>query len=198
MDDWRCWIIYNAGLMKIRNFQTVVVLGMVAPAVLAATMIAHADSVTDRLLGVPSAKAAILRSGEVQAIIKPSVREAAPGQSIEVSADFTIASPWHIYGKPISTEYVPTTVTFDNALVAKQSMDFPKPEMLKFEALGQTLPVYKGSLHAGGNVKLRPDLKPGDYQLSGKVEFQECSDNICKMPQSLPFAIPLTIASSAH
>jgi hypothetical protein len=184
--------------MKLRNFYTVVILAIVVPAIFAAAMIARADSVTDRLLGVPSAKAATVRSGDVQAIIKPSVRQAAPGQDIEVSADFTIASPWHIYGKPISTDYVATTITFDNALVAKQSMDFPKPEMLKFEALGQTLPVYKGSVHAGGDLKLRPDLKPGDYQLSGKVEFQECSDNICKIPQSLPFAIPITIASSAH
>jgi hypothetical protein len=180
--------------MNIRNF---VILGMVAPAIFAAA-IARADSVTDKLLGEPSAKAATVRAGDVQAIIKPSVRQATPGQDIAMSADFTIGSGWHIYGKPISTDYVPTTITFDNALVAKQSMDFPKPEMVKFEALGQTLPVYKGSVHAGGDVKLRPDLKPGDYTLAGKVEFQECSDNICKMPQSLSFEIPITVASSAH
>jgi DsbC/DsbD-like thiol-disulfide interchange protein len=181
--------------MKIRNL---VILGMVAPALLGAAIIARADSVTDKLLGVPSAKAATVRAGDVEAIIKPAVRQAAPGQDIPVSADFTIGSGWHIYGKPISTDYVATTVTFDNGLLAKQSMDFPKPEMVKFEALGQTLPVYKGSMHAGGNIKLRPDLKPGDYQLAGKVEFQECSDNICKMPQSLSFEIPITVASSAH
>jgi Disulphide bond corrector protein DsbC len=184
--------------MKLRKFHLLVIAGMVAPAIVAAAMIARADSVTDKLLGVPSAKAATVRSGDVEAIIQPSVRQAAPGQEIAVSADFTIASPWHIYGKPISTDYVPTTIIFDNALLAKQSMDFPKPEMMKFEALGQTLPVYKGSMHAGGNVKLRPDLKPGDYQLAGKLEFQECSDNICKMPQSLAFEIPITVASSAR
>jgi DsbC/DsbD-like thiol-disulfide interchange protein len=183
--------------MKLRIFHPVI-LAMVAPAVLAVTMIARADSVTDKLLGVPSPKAAVVRAGDVQAIIQPSVRQAAPGQDIAVSADFTIGSGWHIYGKPISTDYVPTTVTFDNGLIAKQTMDFPKPEMVKFEALGQTLPVYKGSVHAGGNLKLRPDLKPGNYQLAGKVEFQECSDNICKMPQSLNFEIPITVASSAH
>ncbi len=181
--------------MKIRNL---VILGMVAPAFLAAAIIARADSVTDKLLGLPSAKAATVRAGDVEAIIKPAVRQAAPGQDIAVSADFTIGSGWHIYGKPISTDYVATAVTFDSGLLAKQSMDFPKPEMVKFEALGQTLPVYKGSMHAGGNIKLRPDLKPGDYTLAGKVEFQECSDNICKMPQSLPFDIPITVASSAH
>ncbi len=179
-------------------FNTAVISIIAACTFAASAMLARADSITDRLLGVPSIKGATVRSGEVLAIIKPSVAQAAAGQSIEVSADFTIASPWHIYGRPISTDYVPTTVTFDNGLVAKQSMEFPKPEMLKFEALGQTLPVYKGSVHAGGNVKLRTDLKPGAYQLTGKVDFQECSDNICKIPQSIPFAIPITIASATN
>ena len=92
---------------------------------------------------------------------------------------------------------MPTTITFDNGLVAKQSINFPKPEMMKFEALGQTLPVYRGSVHVDGDVKLRPDLRPGEYKLSGKVDFQECSDTICKMPQSLPFAIPITIGAAS-
>jgi DsbC/DsbD-like thiol-disulfide interchange protein len=184
--------------MKLRNFYTVVILAIVASAIFAAAAIARADSVMDKL-GAPSdGKSAMVRGGDVQAVIKPAVTQARAGQDIKVSADFTIASGWHIYGKPISTDYVPTTITFDNSVVAKQSIDFPKPEMMKFEALGQTLPVYKGSMHAGGDVKLRPDLKPGEYKLTGKVVFQECSDTICKMPLSLPFAIPITIASSAH
>ena len=155
---------------------------------------AAAGSLLDQILP----KSATVGAGDVSATIQPAVAQAAPGQDIKVSADFVIASGWHIYGKPISTDFVPTSITFDNAVVAKQSIDFPKPEMVKFEALGQTLPVYKGSVHVGGDLKLRSDLQPGETRLTGKVEFQECSDNICKMPQSLPFAIPITIASSAH
>jgi len=178
--------------MKRRDFSAVVTLAIAATMMF--TSVARADSLLDKL----EPKSATVRAGDVYATIQPAVAEAAPGQDIKVSADFFIATGWHIYGKPISTDFVPTTVTFDNAVVAKQSIDFPKPEMIKFASLGQTLPVYKGSVHAGGDVKLRPDLKPGTYNLSGKVEFQECSDNICKMPQSLPFAIPITVASSGH
>jgi DsbC/DsbD-like thiol-disulfide interchange protein len=178
--------------MKLRKIFMAMAPAVAAAAILA--MSARADNLLDKL----EPKSATVRAGDVSATIQPAVSSAAPGQDIKVSADFRIGSGWHIYGRPISTDFVPTTITFDDAVVAKQSIDFPKPEMMKFEALGQTLPVYKGSMHAGGNLKLRPDLKPGDINLTGKVEFQECSDNICKMPQSLPFAIPLTIASSAH
>jgi hypothetical protein len=183
--------------MKLRNFQLVVSLAVVTTSMVAAAAISRADSVMDRL-GAGDGKSAMVRGGDVQAVIKPAVTQAAAGQDIKVSADFTIASPWHIYGKPISTDYIPTSITFDDGVVAKQTIDFPKPEMMRFEALGQTLPVYKGSMHAGGDVKLRPDLKPGDYQLSGNVVFQECSDTMCKMPLSLPFAIPITVALSAQ
>jgi DsbC/DsbD-like thiol-disulfide interchange protein len=180
--------------MKLRNF--VLMAGALAATSIIQTS-ARADNVLDKL-GTPAVQAAEVHGGDVSAVIKPDVAKAAPGQDIKVSADFTIGSGWHIYGKPISTDYVPTTVTFDKEVVAQQSIEFPKPEMMNFAALGQTLPVYKNKVHAGGDVKLRPDLKPGDYQLTGKVEFQECSDNICKIPQSLPFAIPITVASSAH
>jgi hypothetical protein len=179
--------------MKRKNFHMVLALAMVA---MATASIARADSVIDKL-GANDGKSATLRYGEVQAVIKPAVNQASAGQDLKVSADFTITSPWHIYGKPISSDYVPTTVTFDDKLVAKQSVIFPKPEMMKFEALGQTLPVYRGTVHAVGEVKLRPDLTPGEYKLSGKVDFQECSDAICKMPQSLPFSIPITIGPSS-
>jgi DsbC/DsbD-like thiol-disulfide interchange protein len=180
--------------MKLRNF----LLMMIAVAMLASSNVARADGILDKLGKPAPDQTAVVRGGEVWAVIKPDVAQAAPGQDIKVSADFIIGSGWHIYGKPISTEYVPTTITFDKEVVAQQSIDFPKPEMMKFEALGQTLPVYKDKVHVGGDVTIRRDLKPGDYQLSGKVEFQECSDTICKIPQSLPFAIPLTIAFSDH
>jgi DsbC/DsbD-like thiol-disulfide interchange protein len=184
--------------MKFRNFFSGVILTIVATVTFAAAIAARADSVMDRLGASGGGRPAMVRGGDVMAVIRPEVSKAAPGDDIVVTADFIIAAGWHIYGKPISTEYVPTNITFDDGMVAKQSIDFPKPEMMRFETLGQTLPVYKGRMHAGGDVKLRSDLKPGEYKLMGKVDFQECSETICKIPQSLAFEIPLTVASAAH
>lgn len=189
--DWRSRVIYNVESMKIRTLYAVVTLAIVG----VSWNVAGADSVMDQLGAPADNSTAMVQAGDVQAVIKPATTHAAAGDNLKVSADFTIAPPWHVYGKPIATDYVPTAVTFDSGVVAKQSMDFPKPEMVKFESLGQTLPVYKGSVHAAGDIKLRPDLKPGAYKLSGKVDFQECNDTICKMPQSLKFEIPITVAA---
>ena len=40
---------------------------------------------------------------------------------------------------------------------------------------------------------MRSGLKPGDYKLKGTLSFQECSDQICKIPQSVTFEIPFRI-----
>lgn len=44
-----------------------------------------------------------------------------------------------------------------------------------------------------GNVVLKQKLNPGNYKLGGTIEFQECNDSICKIPQSARFELPLTI-----
>ena len=40
---------------------------------------------------------------------------------------------------------------------------------------------------------MRSGLKPGDYKLKGTLGFQECSDQICKIPRSVTFEIPFKI-----
>jgi hypothetical protein len=76
--------------------------------------IAHADSILDKL-GAPSdSGSALVKGGNVQAVIRPAVDRATPGQGIDVTADFTIAPDWHIYGKPVPSGYTPTSITFDN------------------------------------------------------------------------------------
>ena len=87
----------------------------------------------------------------------------------------------------------PTKVKFDGDLIQRQSLKFPPPTPIRFEALDQTFPVYHGSFKVVGNIVLKPKLNPGNYKLGGTIEFQECNDSICKIPQSARFELPLTI-----
>ncbi len=108
-------------------------------------------------------------------------------------ADFSIASGWHIYGRPLPENYTATSIEFDGDTVAGQALAFPTPEKLTFEALGETLPVYHGDFRAKGRILIRSGLKPGEYRLKGKLKFQECSKDVCKIPQAIAFEIPLRI-----
>jgi DsbC/DsbD-like thiol-disulfide interchange protein len=134
-----------------------------------------------------------LTAGDIRIVITPSTSHAVAGQEIGVAAQFTIAKGWHIYGQPLPANYTPTTIVFDSDCVAQQSFEYPDPDKVPFPQLGETLPVYAGNFLAKGKILARPGLKPGDYKLKGKLTFQECSEQICKIPQSVTFEIPFRI-----
>ena len=136
-----------------------------------------------------------INAGDVRATITMSSERAVPGRELGVSARFEIPSGWHIYGQPLPENYVATSVEFDPETVSAQSFDFPKATPVEFKSLGETLPVYTGSVRAFGRILIKSGLKPGDYKLKGTLRFQECSDQICKLPQKIAFEIPIAIDS---
>jgi len=146
-------------------------------------------------VGPKSPTLILVDANEVKARIALSNASAISGQRVGVIINFDIAPGWHIYGKPLPEEYTPTTVTFDKDLLSAQNLDFPKPTPVKFDLLGETLPVYQGRFKAVGDILLREKLMPGEHRLSGTLSFQECNDNLCKMPQQVRFEIPLRIDS---
>jgi hypothetical protein len=127
-----------------------------------------------------------IKSDETSARIQLSDSSSFSGQELAVAADFGIKPGWHIYGQPLPKGYVPTAISFDNAMVAGQSFDFPKPTPIKFVALGETLPAYSGAFKAIGKILLREKLAAGEHKLSGELKFQECNDQICKLPRTVP------------
>jgi len=155
---------------------------------------ATASEVLLKDFGISSGSDAVeIKSDETRARIQLSDSSAFPGQELAVAADFAIKPGWHVYGQPLPKGYMPTALSFDDAMVVQQSFNFPKPTPIKFVVLGETLPVYTGDFKAIGNVLLREKLKAGEHKLTGELKFQECNDQICKLPQTVRFEIPLTI-----
>lgn len=144
--------------------------------------------------GVPAAEDGISVTVEdVRATILLSDKRSFGGQRLGTMVDFKIAPGWHIYGEPLPEGYTPTSVKFDNNLVASQSLTLPKSKPVKFEILNQALPVYEGEFKGEGYIVLKQQLPAGEQKLTGTINFQECNDNICKVPQSARFEIPIEI-----
>ena len=137
----------------------------------------------------------VVKAGNVEARIALSTDHSSGGHQLGVAVDFAVAPGWHIYGEPLPAGegLTPTSIKFDGDLVAGQKVDMPKPTPLRFEALNETYPVYQGSFKAAGNIVLTQKLKPGEYSIPGTLNFQECNDAICKMPQSVHFELPIKI-----
>jgi DsbC/DsbD-like thiol-disulfide interchange protein len=132
-------------------------------------------------------------AGDLAAVITVSADHAAPGQELGVKADFTLGPGWHVYGEPLPEGYIATKVRFTDNLVATQSMNFPKATPVEFAAIGEKLPAYKDRFRATGKIRLKPAIKPGPAALTGTLQFQECNDQICKLPKTVAFELPLTI-----
>jgi hypothetical protein len=157
------------------------------------TRVASSEILLNEFGAETDAKSISLTIGDIRIVITPSTDHAVAGQEIGVAADFSIATGWHIYGQPLPANYTPTTIVFDSECVAKQSFEYPDPQKVAFPELGETLPVYAGGFRAKGRILVRSGFKPGDYKLKGTLSFQECSDQICKIPQSVIFEIPFKI-----
>jgi hypothetical protein len=143
---------------------------------------------------IPAADNGVTITAEnVQARIVVSDKRSFSGQRLGAAVNFKVAPGWHIYGEPLPAGYNPTAVKFDDDLVASQTVEFPPPKPVKFELLGETLPVYQGEFRATGYILLKQKLATGEHKLTGTLNFQECNDKICKLPQSVRFQIPIRI-----
>jgi DsbC/DsbD-like thiol-disulfide interchange protein len=135
----------------------------------------------------------VVKADDVTARVILSDARSFSGHQLGLAVDFDVAPGWHIYGNPVPQEYTPTSVKLDDDLVSAQSLNFPKPTPVKFELLGETLPVYQGAFKTAGSVLLKQKLSPGDHKLAGTVSFQECNDSLCKIPRTVRFELPIRI-----
>jgi peroxiredoxin len=154
-----------------------------------------ASAIVLREFGVAREKATViaLQSSELTVQLSVSGSRAFAGQEIGFIAKFMLTPGWHIYGTLLPEAYTSASITFDDPNIIGQSFKLPPARQIKIRALGETLPVYEGSVQGLGSLLLRFPINPGRLMLSGLLHFQLCSDTVCEAPQVLPFGLPLMI-----
>src|SRR5271165_1200088 len=69
------------------------------------------------------------------------------GQRIALELDIELKPKMHVYAPGVQKSYIPIEWTIaDSPLAAGHEVSLPKPEMLTLEAIGETVPVFTGSL----------------------------------------------------
>ena len=138
-------------------------------------------------------RAITLQSGALTVEIGLSGSKTFAGQELSFFAKFKLEPGWHVYGAPLPKAYTPTSITFDDPKIIRQSFQLPEAQPLKIAALGETLPVYSGSFQGLGSFLLKFPLEAGNTTLSGQLHLQQCTDSLCEPPQTIPFELPITI-----
>jgi hypothetical protein len=156
-----------------------------------------ASEILVRSFGTIDGPAVELRHEEVLARVALSDLQVVPGRQLGVTIDLSISEGWHLYGDPLPDGYQPIRVVFDEDLAADQSLELPSPEPLRFELLGETLPVHSGTLRGTGTLLVRSRLRPGSYAVKGELRYQACQEQSCGLPQAIRFEIPIEVIDQA-
>lgn len=157
---------------------------------------AGAPPAADAVQTIPAKDGIDLKADDVQAAIRvANPAQLRPGGKVDVTVHFAVGPGWHIYGAPLPAgeDITSTKMSFDQAVAAKQSISMPPATPMRFDALGETLPVYQGNFAASAQLQLAPAVKPGPQTLPGTLSFQECNNLLCKMPRQVPFSLPINV-----
>ncbi len=135
---------------------------------------------------------------ELRLALQQSSKVARPGQTLLIRAELEVNPGLHIYGPEMPEGYFPTTLSLnDTEVLLQHQFRFPEPQLLRIEAVNETVPMYTGKIVIAGDLVLNPFVSPGQYQLQGMLRYQACTDSECYLPEEVTFELPLQVEPTA-
>ena len=119
---------------------------------------------------------------------------ARPGLRIALNLDIEMKPGMHVYAPGVQG-YIPIDWRLDEGGPAAKlhSFEYPASEMLRLEAIGETVPVYRGHIRIhreitfGQDAGLKPLVSPsGEVIVRGSFRYQACDDRKCYVPEDVP------------
>lgn len=153
------------------------------------------------LLGEQGAATTSLRTDHFSLRASASNTELVPGQRFTLVLDFELQEHHHAYAPGVHS-YRPLRLLPDpDPLFVFHEPRLPEPREFYFAPLKETVPVFEGRFRYLQDVTLeyRPALArlgaeaSFDTAVSGRLEYQICSDRVCYPPGSLPLRWPLKV-----
>ncbi len=120
---------------------------------------------------------------------------APPGAALQVVAVAEIHDGYHINDHRPTLDYlIPTVLKWDShSGVTPGEAVYPAGEMRKFAFSSTHLSVYQGRVLIGATLRLDADLEPGEYELTGRLSYQACTNTACLPPSREPFRLRLKV-----
>ena len=118
---------------------------------------------------------------------------ARPGLRIALSIDIELKPGMHVYAPGVQG-YIPIDWQLEagGAAAKQHPFKYPASEMLRLEAIGETVPVYRGRVRIvreitfGQETALQPLVTAnGELIVKGSFRYQACDDRKCYVPQDV-------------
>ncbi len=119
---------------------------------------------------------------------------ARPGLRIVLSVDIELKPNMHLYAPGVQG-YIPIDWQLEDGGPAakRHPFQYPKSEVLRLEAIGETVPVYRGRVKIvreitfGQEASLKSLVAPtGELTIKGSFRYQACDDRKCYLPEDVP------------
>ena len=122
-----------------------------------------------------------------------------PGETATTTVTLSVLPGWHINANPAAQEYnIPTKVFVRGAFGVKAGTPvYPSPVKQKFAFEESELWVWDGEVQV--TLPLTASATPGNgvHQLSGRISYQGCNNEVCLSPTQIPFSVEVTIEGGA-
>jgi hypothetical protein len=148
-----------------------------------------------RQFGVPvDATRRIAETKHLQITTTASNGTARPGLRIVLSLDVELGANMHVYAPGVQG-YIPIDWRLDEGGPAEKrhSFQYPASEMLHLQAIGETVPVYKGHVRIQREITFAQEsaLKAlanptNEVTIKGSFRYQACDDRKCYLPEDVP------------
>ena len=136
------------------------------------------------------------RPTEVVVDVTVDATEIGVGVLHDLLVRFAVPEGLHLYGEPVPTGMVATSVDFDDdeGLVARPA-EFPETIEHTLAGTGEVLHVFEGEVtirvpitHNGRSLQWRDDGSTF-IEVAGTVRWQACDDDVCHLPQTYRFEL---------
>jgi hypothetical protein len=122
-----------------------------------------------------------------------STQTVATGEHVALVIDIELKPKMHVYAPGVE-HYIAIDWLMEPTDAAKvEAVTWPKAEVLRLEAIKETVPVYHDSIHLVREIVLAPDAKlkaalneKGEVTVKGTLRYQACDDRMCYVPASVP------------
>ena len=114
----------------------------------------------------------------------------APGEEFIFHLSVIVKTGWHIYSlSPLAgNEFLATQIFIDENVFREKSVwKEPKPVLIQDEAVGRIVNGHKGNVEFSITYLVPPKVRVDKHSISGKLIFRACDNQICTLPQELPF-----------
>jgi hypothetical protein len=119
---------------------------------------------------------------------------ARPGLRIALILDILLKPGMHLYAPGVQG-YIPIDWKLEDGGPAakRHQFEYPASEMMRLEAIGETVPVYRGHIKIVREITFGQEdaLQPlvtsaGALIMRGSFRYQACDDRKCYLPEDLP------------